>query len=79
MTTKEAAEAIAAIEYLRDRAGSGSSVTICCDNDDPPPNSAVDCCGAWTGWVETRFSGYDLLACLRAARTRKMEVEKSLQ
>lgn len=59
------------IDVLRSPAGSGNSVTIFCENDDPPPNQAIECKGDWTEWQDRRFEGDTLLDCLKAAVAAK--------
>jgi hypothetical protein len=54
------------------RAEEGSTVTICCENPEGPPNQAVDVCGRWTNWLERRFTA-DTLAQALAAAVEAME------
>lgn len=62
--------AMALIETLR--ADEADSVTIFADNADfGGPNSAVECCGGWTGWLDQRFVGDNLLEALVAASIAK--------
>ncbi|TJV51108.1 MAG: hypothetical protein E5Y01_16090 [Mesorhizobium sp.] len=51
------------------RAGEGSSVEILCDNPDfnGQPNNAVICCGEWTDWQDSRFTGDTIDDALGAA------------
>lgn len=53
------------INHLREE--EGDSVTILCDNPEGPPNVAIECNGAWTGWQDRRFVGADLIEALSAA------------
>lgn len=72
MIESEILEAWGLIEQLR--AEEGDSVLILCDNPEGPPNTAIECNGSWTGWADKRFSGDNLLACLRAAAEAKRAV-----
>ncbi len=65
LQTKQFVACMEAIAVLRQ--DEGSSVTILCDNPDGPPNNAIECCGDWTGWKDTRFEGATLLECLTKA------------
>lgn len=51
------------------RAEEGDSITLLSDNPDfnGQPNSAVECCGAWTDWQDHRFTGDTLHAAVLAA------------
>lgn len=85
----EAMEIVEFINELRAPAGSGNSVILCCDNDEPPPGVAVDCSGDWTLgpdpdkasgktlfiFGEERFESDTLLECLQKAVAKKRERE----
>ncbi|RWD00132.1 MAG: hypothetical protein EOS58_30595 [Mesorhizobium sp.] len=55
------------IDVLRE--AEGSTVTICCDNPDfnGLPNSKVIICADWTSWVDTEFTGENVLEALASA------------
>jgi uncharacterized protein YjaG (DUF416 family) len=56
------------------RADEGDSVDALCDNPESfGPANAVECCGAWTEWLDTRFSGETLREALEAAVAAKAE------
>lgn len=57
------------IYKLRGEPSSGWSVTILCENDDPPPVAAVTCQGDWTRWEDKRFEGDSLHEALMNACT----------
>lgn len=59
------------------RADEGDSITLLCDNPDfnGQPNNAVECCGAWTGWTDRRFTGDTLRGAVQAAYLAKQEAE----
>lgn len=42
------------------RAEEGDQINLLCDNPEGPPNNAVECCGAWTDWLDRRFEGETL-------------------
>ena len=71
-----AVEAIRLIDRLR--AGEANCVTMGADNPDfTGPNSVIDCNGDWTGFEDRRFTGNDLLDCLRKAAAARAEQEKA--
>lgn len=51
------------------RKDEGNSVTLLSDNPDfnGQPSNAIECCGAWTGWKDRRFTGDTLRAAVLAA------------
>lgn len=52
------------------RADDGDTVTIACDNPDfVGPGAIVECNGLWTGFLDRKFSGPNILEALRAAKT----------
>lgn len=67
----DAIETVRLIDALRE--DQGHSVELICDNEDGPPNYAVDVCGEFTGWEEERFtSDLSVLDCLRQAHAAMM-------
>jgi len=64
-----AIETWALIEELR--APEGAEVSIACDNPDfnSQPNSVVEICDSWTGWMPRHFGAENVLEALRAAKT----------
>ena len=50
------------------------TVTILPDNEEAVMKAeqmAIDCCGEWTGWVDVRFYGENLVQCLAKAITAR--------
>jgi hypothetical protein len=58
-----------AINWLRD--GPADSVTILCDNEEPPPLNAIECNADWTGFEDMRFEGNSIMECLEKAVAEK--------
>lgn len=72
--TAEAAQA-RYIEYLR--SDEADSVTILCDDpeaDECEKQTAVECCGFWTGFVDKRFYGESVLQALARATIARQQL-----
>lgn len=78
-TPEEAQEVCWAINVWRAinvlREAEGDDVRILCDNPEPPPGAAVECNGGWTGYVNRRFDGINVMAALCAALAAKREAD----
>lgn len=77
-STAKPSEAERIVALINDlRSDTAASVTILCDNDDPrgPEDAvAVEVAAAWTGWLERRFYGPSVLACLERAVAARDEL-----
>ncbi len=65
MNLRDAIEIIVAIEILR--SDYASSVEILCDNEDGPPNNAIECFGEWTNYEVRRYEGDSVAVALKRA------------